>query len=77
MTSTLRLYFIADTTDGSNFDLLVWAEDPEKALDHWRAYFEFDDNIPEQLFEVVVTIPRPGPVAWHDPLGAKLIASRR
>ena len=75
--STLRLYFIDETTDDNyNRDLLVWAGTPATALTCWREYFELEDELPARLFEVVDPSPRPGAISWNSNTGMTLIAAR-
>jgi len=80
MTDTLlRLYFVTHAIDANaDLDLLVWAETPEDALDHWRSYFVLDDDAqPRNLFEIADTAPRAGPLAWHRDDGLRLVTERR
>jgi len=46
------------------------AEDQEKALDHWRTCFEFDDHLPEQLFRGHGDLAEAGAGTLHHPDGA-------
>jgi hypothetical protein len=67
MTPPLRLYFVVhDNDDGENLDLFVWSEALDAVIDHWRSYYELDDDEqPERIFEISMAAPRPGPVEWN------------
>jgi hypothetical protein len=72
----MNLYYIGDNQDEDNWDLFVWANDPDEAVVLWRNYYwgnldgqsEDTREFPEHCF-VVPRVPPSEPTAlrWHGP----------
>ena len=70
---SLKLYFISDTDD-PNFerDLLVGAENPDKAVEHWQVYYDCAGEFPAQVFLVPVPTESKA-LRWHHDLIAQTV----
>ena len=70
---SLKLYFISDTDNPDNErDLLVGAENPDRAIDHWRVYYECPGEFPAQVFLVPVPTESKA-LRWHHDLIAQTV----
>lgn len=69
----MNLYFISDTDDPSKErDLLVSAEDADKAIEHWRIYYDCRGEWPDQVF--LVPLPTESKaLRWHTDLIAQVV----
>lgn len=69
----MNLYFVSDTDDPSKErDLLVSAEDPDKAIEHWRVYYACPGEWPGQVF--LVPLPTESKaLRWHTDLIAQTV----
>ena len=71
----MKLYLIHDgDNDGDNWDLFVWANDPDEAVRLWRDYYwgdlqgqsEDERQFPHAVFDVPLTMPtKPKALRWH------------
>jgi hypothetical protein len=63
----MKLHLVVHTSpEGHNYDLFVWAETRDEAIELWQATWEdVEDEIPDQVRVVPIDMPRePTVIDW-------------